>query len=206
MEEKENGSPDKREINQYFDMFFGLFNSFVMCFMISILGNNLVLVAVGYSFALIMATGIILTFIVKNPFYTYFTLGALVCGSFYTLPGLFVIPTTNFQYGIIDFIIFGLTIPEIYFIIILCKDSSFLEAYGKQALIRERAQYDSSLHYALMDPETIQMQQQQTLEAELKEQQRKQEYNKKYHGILIKSVSIISVIGFYSVYFSNMGL
>ena len=206
MAEKENDSQDKRETNHYFHMFFGLFNSFVMCFMISIIGNNLVLVVAGYIFALIMVTGIILTFIQKNPFYTFFTLGALVCGSFYTLPGLFLIPTTNFYYGIIDFIIFGLSIPEIYFIIMLCKDSSFLETYGKQALIRERAQFDSSLHYALMDPETLQMQHQQTLEAEIKEQERKNEYNKKYHGLIIKSISIISVIGFYSVYFSSMGV
>jgi len=34
MEEKRKGSSDKRETNQYFDMLFGLFNSFVMGFMI----------------------------------------------------------------------------------------------------------------------------------------------------------------------------
>jgi hypothetical protein len=150
-----------------------------------------------------MVIGIIITFIVNNPFDKYFTLGTLACGSFYALPGVFLIPSTKISYGIFDYIIFGIAIPEIYFIVVLLKDSTFLETYGKQAIARERGQYDASIHYALMDPKVLHAQQQQTLEAELKEQQMKRDYNKKYKSGLIKTVSIISALVFLVVYFSG---
>lgn len=184
-------------------MLFGLFNAFVMGFMIWLAQVNLSLVILSYISIMAMVVGIIITFIVNNPFYRYFTLGTLACGSLYAIPGLFMIPTTKFSYGIIDFIIFGFTIPEIYFIIVLLKDSTFLEAYGRQALARERGQYDASLHYALMDPRVLQAQQQQTLETELKEQQMKRDYNKKHKSALIKAVSIISILVFLGIYFSG---
>ncbi|MFX0081193.1 MAG: hypothetical protein ACFE94_05515 [Candidatus Hodarchaeota archaeon] len=206
MDEKRKESSDKRETIQYFEIFFGLFNSFVMGSMIWIAQNNILLAIPAYIFTLIMVIGIILTFKKKNPFFTYFTMGTLVCGSYYALPGLFLIPLTSFKYGIFDYIIFGLAIPEIFYLIFLTKDLSFFKTWGKQALIWGRDKFDSSLPYALMDPETLSLQQQRIDEAILKQKQERNKYNKKYHKSLILSVCIISVLGFYSFFFSSMGL
>lgn len=203
MNENKKESPYRREVNQYFHMLFGLFNAFVMGFMLWLAQVNIILVILGYISILFMVIGIIITFIINNPFYKYYTLGTFACGSIYAIPGLFMIPTTNFSYGFIDYIIFGITIPEIYFIVVLLKDSTFLEAYGKQALARERGQYDSSLHYALMDPRVLEAQHKHTIESELKELEMKREYNKKHKSALFKTVSIISILTFLVIYFSG---
>jgi hypothetical protein len=153
-----------------------------------------------------MIIGIIFTYLKKNPFYLVFVYGAFLCGSFYAVPGIFAIPTTNFSYGIFDYIIFGISISEIFYIMVKLKGSTFLETYSKLALIRDRAQYDASLYYALADPDSLRIQGQKALANELKEKQKKEDYYKQYKRSWIISISVISVIGYYIAYFSSFGL
>ena len=202
-----NNTSDKRETIQYYDIFFGLFNCFVMSFMVLLIPNNLILEILAFVFIVIIAIGIIFTFKKKNPFNPYFVFGALICGSFYALPGLFMIPLTNFSYGILDFIIFGITISEIFYIVIRTKDSPLLEnlsrlTYVGDAVRSGRAHYDPSIHYILTDPDIAKSHQQQALEAELKKTQERKDYNKKYKRDWIILINTISVIGFYICYFS----
>ena len=76
---KQDQSLKKRDNIQYYDVFFGLFNSFVMGFLIIIMQKNLILVIVAYAFTLIMVVGIIFTFKRENPFYIlYLELSSVV--------------------------------------------------------------------------------------------------------------------------------
>jgi len=206
MEKNNNNISNKRGRMQYFDFFFGLYNSFVMSFMVLIILVSLPLAIIAHVFIIIMLTGLVITFLKNNPFFIYFVMGTLFCGGFYSLPGIMIIPATNFSYGIFDYIIFGGAILEIFYLIFKTKDSQLLETWGKLALIRERAQYDASLYYALNDPEVGRIQEQQALEEELKEKQKKQAYYKQYKRPWIISLSIISVIGYYAAYFYSFGL
>jgi hypothetical protein len=206
MEMNDNNTSTKREIIEYFDVFFGLFNSFVMSFMVLIILTNLFLAFLAHIFVLVLMIGIILTFLKKNPFYMVFVYGSILCGSFYAIPGILVIPTTNFSYGFFDYLIFGIAILEIFYIIIKFKESNLLETWGKMSLIRDRAQYDASLHYVLSDPGSLRIQKQKALEDVLIEKGKKEEYYIKYKRSWILSICVISVIGFYIVYFTSFGL
>ena len=206
MEKNINNISNKRERMLYFDLFFGLYNSFVMSFMVLIILVSLPLAIIAHVFIIIMLTGLVITFLKNNPFFIYFVMGTLFCGGFYSLPGIMIIPSTNFSYGIFDYIIFGGAILEIFYLIFKTKDSQLLETWGKLALIRERAQYDDSLYYALNNPELGRIQEQQALEEELKEKQKKQAYYKQYKRSWIISISIISVVGYYAAYFYSFGL
>ena len=207
MIEGTNHTSDKRETIQYYDIFFGLFNCFIMSFMIFLIPNNLILVILAFVFIAIITLGIIFTFKVKNPFNLYFVSGALICGSFYAIPGLFMIPLMNFSYGFLDYIIFGITISEIFYIVIRTKDSPLLENLSRLTYVGDaarsgRAQYDPSIHYVLSDPDIAKNYQQQALEAELKREQERKDYNRKNNRDWIILINIISVVGFYICYFS----
>jgi len=204
--EKENNSTNKRERMQYADLFFSFYNSFVMSFMVLIIVLNLTLVIITHVFIIILLIGVVITFIKNNPFFNYFVNGTLICGAFYALPGIIAIPSTNFSYGIFDYIIFAGAILEILYLIFKTKDSQLLETWGKMALIRERAQYDASLYYALNDPEGARIQEEKALEMELKENLKKREYYKQYKRSWILTISSISVLGYYVAYFSSFTL
>ena len=204
--EKNNTISNKRERMQYFDLIFGLYNSFVMSFMILIILVSLPLAIITHVIIIVMLAGLVITFLKNNPFFIYFVMGTLFCGGFYSLPGIMIIPSTNFSYGIFDYIIFGGAVLEIFYLVFKTKDSQLLETWGKLALIRERAQYDASLYYALNNPELGRIQEQQALEEELKEKQKKQAYYKQYKRSWIISISIISVVGYYAAYFYSFGL
>lgn len=206
MEMNDNNTSNKREIIEYFDIFFGLFNCFVMSFMVLIILNSLILAFLAHIFLLILTIGIILTFIKKNPFYMVFVIGAILCGAFYSLPGILIIPTTNFSYGFFDYLIFGIAICEMLYIMIKLKDSKLLDTWGKMALIRDRAKYDASLYYVLSDPGSLKIQKQQALADESKEKQIEDDYYKQYKRSWIISISVISVLGYYIAYFSSFGL
>ena len=207
METKNNSASNKkRERMEYFDLFFGLFNSFVMSFMVLILLRSLTLAIIAHVCIFILIIGILITYLKKNPFHIYFNLGTFACGAFYSIPGILIIPLMNFSYGIFDYIIFGITLPEIVYLIMKTKDSAFLETWGKLALIKERAQYDASLYYALEAPETGRMIQQQALQEEEKERKIRQEYNKQYKRSWIITIIAISVIGYYTAYFYSFRL
>jgi hypothetical protein len=113
---------------------------------------------------------------------------------------------TNFSWGIFDYIIFSIALPEIVYLILKTKDSALLETWGKMALIKERAQYDASLYYALNAPETGRMIQQQALKEEEEERKIRQEYQKKHKRSWIITISLISVIGYYAIYFYSFTL
>ena len=204
--EKNNTISNKRERMQYFDLIFGLYNSFVMSFMILIILVSLPLAIITHVIIIVMLAGLVITFLKNNPFFIYFVMGTLFCGGFYSLPGIMIIPSSNFSYGIFDYIIFGGAVLEIFYLVFKTKDSQLLETWGKLALIRERAQYDASLYYALNNPELGRIQEQQALEEELKEKQKKQAYYKQYKRSWIISISIISVVGYYAAYFYSFGL
>ncbi|MHA1932133.1 MAG: hypothetical protein ACXAAH_06290 [Promethearchaeota archaeon] len=206
MDKTDNNKSKKREQMQYFDLFFGLFNSFVMSFLVLINLRSVVVALIAHVFIIFMVIGMIFTFLKKNPFYMFFIYGALLCGGFYSLPGILIIPSMNFIYGIFDYIIFGITCLEIIYLIIKTKDSALLETWGRMALIRDRAQYDASLSYALENPELGIIQEQKALAAELKEKQEKQEYNLQYKRTWIILISIISVVGYYLTFFYSFGL
>jgi len=196
---------NKREKIQYFDLFFGLFNIFVMAFMTLLAQKNLVLIILAYFFAILMIIGLLITYNVKNPFYTYFVYGPLLCGAIYALPGLILIPMTNFSAGIFDYIVFIGAILELGYLIYISKNSTFLENYGRISNIgystrSGRTQYDPTLQYAIADPEALQKQQEQALEEELRERRKNKDYNKKYKRNFIISISVICVIGFYISY------
>jgi len=203
METKKDNESRKREIIQYADLFFGLYNSFVMSFMILIISTNIIYTIITHVCIIILIAGMLLTFFTKNPFLLYFVLGALFCGAFYSLPGILIIPSTNFSYGIFDYIIFGVTIAEIFYLIIKTKDSALLETWGKLALIRERAQYDASLYYALENPELGRIHAEKAQEEEDKANMMRKEYNKQFKRNWIISISSISFLGYYFAYFSS---
>ncbi|KKK44367.1 MAG: hypothetical protein Lokiarch_18890, partial [Candidatus Lokiarchaeum sp. GC14_75] len=119
---------------------------------------------------------------------------------------IFVIPLENFSWGVFDYIIFGIGITEIFYIVIKLKDSTLMETYSMMSLIRERGAYDASIHYVLRDPEVLRMQEQIALENESKEKQKKEEYGKQYKKSWIISICIVSVIGYYMAYFSSFVL
>jgi hypothetical protein len=206
MDVKNNNSLNKREIIHYFDLFFGLYNTFVMSFMILIELRSIFLAILAHVCIIVLITGIIFTYIKKNPFFMLFVYSAFLCGAFYSLPGIIIIPMMEFSYGIFDYLIFGIAILEIFYLIFKTKDSSLLEAWGRMALIRERAQYDASLHYALENPELGRIQEEKALAAELKEKQEKQEYNKLYKKSWILIISIISALVYYTAYFYSFTL
>jgi hypothetical protein len=203
MEMEENNSSEKRGKIEYFDLFFGLSNSFVMSFMIVILFGNVILAILAHIFIIILIIGISLTFLKKNPFHLVFVYGTIACGAFYAIPGIFVIPVENFSWGIFDYVIFGIGVSEIIYIVIKMKDSKLMETYSTMALVRERGAYDASLNYILTDPEVLRMQEQEAREKESKEQLEIEELNKQYKKSLILSLSAISVIGFYLLYFTS---
>lgn len=206
MENENNNKPKKREIMQYFDLFFGLYNSFVMSFMVLIILGILALAIIAHVCIIILITGTLITYVKKNPFHIYFNLGTFACGAFYSIPGIIVIPMMEFSYGIFDYIIFGIAILEIVYLIMKTKDSALLETWGKLALISDRAQYDASLYYALNAPETGRIIQQQALEEEEKERKIRQEYNKQYKRSWIITICAISIFGYYAAYFYSFGL
>lgn len=206
MEIKNNSIPNKRDTIQYFDLFFGLYNSFVMSFMIIIILGSLTLVIIAHIFIIIMITGIYFTYLKNNPFFMYFIMGTLLCGAFYSLPGILIIPTTNFMYGIFDYIIFGVAILEIFYIMIKLKDSDLFDSYSNMALVRDRGQYIASIYNVVSDPASLEIQKQKALEDELIEKGKQEEYYKKYKRTWILSISVISVIGYFMAYFSSFGL
>ena len=177
-----------------------------MSFMVLIELKSLTLAIIAHVLIVIMIIGMIFTYLKKNPFYMFFVYGAFLCGAFYSLPGILLIPLMNFSYGIFDYIIFGVAILEIYYLIVKSKDSPLLETWGRMALIRERAQYDASLHYALTNPELGRIQEEKTLAAELKEKQKKKEHYKQFKRSWIISISVIAVTGYYLAYFSSFAL
>lgn len=136
----------------------------------------------------------------------YFIMGPLLCGAFYSLPGILIIPTTNFMYGIFDYIIFGVAILEIFYIMIKLKDSNLFDSYSNMALVRDRGQYIASIYNVVSDPESVEIQKQKALEDELIEKGKQEEYYKKYKRTWILSISVISVIGYFIAYFSSFGL
>ncbi|HEC37678.1 MAG TPA: hypothetical protein ENI29_05535 [bacterium] len=206
MEMKNDDTSEKRTRMQYFDLFFGVSNSFVMSFMILILFGNVILAILAHVFIFVLIIGNFLTFLKKNPFYLVFVYGTIIGGCFYALPGIFAIPLDDFPWGIFDYIIFGIGIAEIVYIVIKLKDSTLMETYSLMSLVRERGAYDASLHYVLTDPEVVRMQEQMALEKEAREQQKIDEYNKQYKKSWIISICAISVIGYYLVYFSSFVL
>ncbi len=195
METEQNQSSEKRDTIQYFDVFFGLFNSFVMVFLILIMQRNLIFIIIAFVFTLILVVGIIYTFNKENPFYIYFVYGTLACGSFYALPGLFSIPFENFSFGVIDYIIFITAIAEIFYLIVLFKDAG----YAFEGMYRAR--YDPNVQYLVADPEAQIRFEEHLYEAKQKKKQKQKEHFKKYKGYLLISISIISIIGFYVTIF-----
>ena len=206
MENENNNKPKKREIMQYFDLVFGLYNSFVMSFMLLIIYMSSTYLIIAHVIIIIIVIGMIFTFVKKNPFYAYFAISTILCGAFYSLPGILIIPATGFSYGIFDYIIFGVAILEIFYLVFKSKDSSLFETWGKMALASSRGQYDASLHYVLTDPEILRIQEQKALAEESKEQQKKDDYYKKYQRSWIILICVISVIGYYAIYFSSFEL
>jgi hypothetical protein len=180
MEIKDNSISKKREKIQYYDLFFGLYNSFVMSFMILIIFMSLTNLIIAHLFIIILITGMVVTFLKKNPFFMFFVYGTFICGAFYSLPGILIIPTMGFSYGIFDYIIFGVALPEIYYLIVKSKDSTLLETWGRMALASSRGQYDASLHYILTDPAVLRIQEEKALAEEAKVQQKKEKYYKKH--------------------------
>jgi hypothetical protein len=195
MQTKQKQSSEERDIFQYFDLFFGLFNSFVMSFLILIMQKNLIFIIIASNFTLILVVGIIYTFTKENPFYIYFVYGTLACGSFYTLPGLIVIPFENFSFGIIDYIIFTITLAELIYLIVLFKDAG----YAFEGMYRAR--YDPNVQYLVANPEAQERFEQQLYEAKQEKKQKQKEHFKKYKGYLLISISIICIIGFYVTIF-----
>jgi len=130
--------------------------------------ENLILVIVAYAFTLIMVVGIIFTFKKENPFYIYFVYGTIICSSFYTLPGLFIIPYEDFSFGIIDYIIFIITLPELVYLVALFKDAG----YAFEGMYRTR--YNPNIQYLINDPEA-----QERLEQQLYEAKQQKKKNKK---------------------------
>ena len=204
MKTEPDNTSDKRETIQYYDIFFGLSNSFVMSFMVLLIPKFLVLVIVAHAFIIIIAIGIIYTFKIQNPFYTFFVFGAILCASFYVLPGILIIPFSNFPYGIFDYIIFGIGLLEIFFIIIRSKDSTLIEHMSRMSTIKARAQYDPSIHYVLADPSILQSYKEQALATALKEKEEMKEFYKKTKRDWIISISSLSVLGYYICYFSSL--
>lgn len=202
-----NSSQKKRGTIEYFDLFFGLHNAFVMSFMIFIILKSIILAISAHIFIIIMIAGIIYTFKLRNPFFMIFILGPLLCGWFYSLPGIFIIPAENFRYGIVDYYILVVAILEIIYIMVKLKDSTLFESFSQMGVIRDRGQYVASFYTeGLTDAETLKLQREKALTEELKEKQERDEYNKKYKRTWIISLSIISVIGYYLSYFTSFGL
>jgi hypothetical protein len=205
-EKKDNSTKsDKREKIQFFDLFFGIFNIFVMVIMTLLTQKNLMFIILAYIFTILMLIGLFITYKVRNPFYIYFVYGPLLCGAFYALPGLILIPMENFSAGIFDYIIFICAILEIGYLIHITKNSTFLENFGRIANIgyssrTGRAQYDATIQYAITDPEALQKQQEQALEQELKEKRKRKDFNKMYKRNSIILICVICVIGFYISY------
>lgn len=138
-----------------------------------------------------MSIGIIYTFIKRNPFYIYFLYGNVLSGSFYSIPGLFLIPASNFSLGIIDYIIFIITIPELFYLIILFKNAD----YAFEGMFR--ASYDPNIQYLLIDPEAQERYEQQLYEAQEREKKIKKEHNKQFKRDWIITICLICMIGFY---------
>ncbi|MFW9896337.1 MAG: hypothetical protein ACFFD7_11075 [Candidatus Thorarchaeota archaeon] len=202
-----NSSQKKRETIEYFDLFFGLHNAFVMSFMILIILKSIILAISAHIFIIIMIAGIIYTFKLRNPFFMIFVLGPLLCGWFYSLPGIFIIPAENFRYGIVDYYILVAAILEIIYITVKLKDSALFESFSQMGVISDRGQYVASFYTeGLTEAETLKLQQEKALVEEQKEKQERDEYNKKYKRTWIISLSIISVIGYYLSYFTSFGL
>ncbi|MHA2008055.1 MAG: hypothetical protein ACXABO_11915 [Promethearchaeota archaeon] len=196
--------PEKRETIQYYDIFFGLSNTFAMSFMVLLIPKYLFLVIIAHIFIILLIAGIIHTFAINNPFYTFFVFSAIIGGSFYVLPGILIIPFGGFINGIFDYIIFGIGLLEIFYIVIRSKDSTFIENMSRMSTIRSRAQYDPSIHYVLTDPKILESYREQALADELKEIQKVKDFYKKNKRDWIISISIISVIVFYICYFSSI--
>jgi len=201
-----NNTSNKREKIQYSDLFFGLYNSFVMSFMVLIIYMSVINLIIAHLFIIVLITGMLLTFLKKNPFYMFFVYGTLICGAFYSLPGILVIPTLGFSYGIFDYVIFGGALLEVYYLIIKTKDSTILETWGRMALASSRGQYDASLHYVLTDPAILRIQEEKALAEEAKAQQKKEKYYKKHKRTWIILISVLSVFGYYGIYFSSFAL
>ncbi|MFW9881484.1 MAG: hypothetical protein ACFFG0_51120 [Candidatus Thorarchaeota archaeon] len=191
MESKQNQSPEKRDNIQYYDLFFSLFNSFIMGFLILIMQNNLIYAIIAYVFTIIMLIGIIFTFQRKNPFYIYFVYAFIICGSFYAIPGLFIIPFEKFKFGIIDYAIYIITIPELCYLAILFKNAG----YAFEGMYRTR--YDPNILYLLTDPEAQERFEQQRYEAKQQKIEQKKEYNKQYKRNIFLSLCVICLIGFF---------
>ncbi|MHA2283157.1 MAG: hypothetical protein ACXAC5_20135 [Promethearchaeota archaeon] len=206
METKNSSVTDKKEVMQYFDLFFGLFNTFVMSFMVLINLTSLSLAIIAHVFIIILLIGMIFTYLKKNPFFMLFVIGTVCCGAYYSLAGILIIPSTNFSFGIFDYIIFGVGILEVFYIIIKTKDSSLIETWSRMSIIRERGQYDPNLYLLYSDPEMVKIQEEKALVEELKEKQKKQAYYKQYRRSWIISISVISAVGYILAYFSSFGL
>ena len=192
METEKNQSGVKRDTSQYYDLFFGLFNTFVMSSTILVMQENLALIIIAYLCTFTMLVGIVFTFKKKNPFYVYFLYGNIICGSFYTLPGLFFIPIANFSLGIIDYIIFAITIPEVLYLVMLFKNAeSFFDGYIRATTA------DPNIQYLLVSPEAQERFEQQRYEAKQKAKKVKEAHNEKYHRSWIISPTLICIIGFY---------
>ena len=110
------------------------------------------------------------------------------------------------MYGIFDYIIFGVAILEIFYIMIKLKDSNLFDSYSNMALVRDRGQYIASIYNVVSDPASLEIQKQKALEDELIEKGKQEEYYKKYKRTWILSISVISVIGYFMAYFSSFGL
>ncbi|MFX0028685.1 MAG: hypothetical protein ACFE8B_05720 [Candidatus Hermodarchaeota archaeon] len=194
---------------QYYDAFFGFFNAYVMSFMVLIIPEYLLLVILAHAFIILIVIGLIYIFKTKNPFYTYFSFGAIFCGSFYALPGILLIPLNGFIYGILDYIIVGVAICELLYIVIRIKDLTFFTFRSSSNIGTATSStsysgmvpYDSIYNYPVIDPKL--QQNYQTLEAELKEKEEMKAYNKKTKRNWIISISCISILGYYISYFSN---
>lgn len=199
----ENNTSTTRETIEYIDLFFGLYNSFVMSFMILIILTSLALVIIAHVFIIILLTGLIITYLKKNPFFMLFVIGNVCCGAYYSLAGILIIPSTNFSFGIFDYIIFGVGILEVFYIIIKTKDSSVIETWSRMSLLSTRGQYDPNLYLLYNDPETLRIQEEKALVEELKEKQKKQEHYKQYRRSWIISISVISTLGYLITYFSS---
>ncbi|MFW9824536.1 MAG: hypothetical protein ACFFE4_16450 [Candidatus Thorarchaeota archaeon] len=175
--------------------------------MIFIILRSILLTMFAHIFIIILIAGIIYTFNRRNPFFMLFVLGSLLCGWFYSLPGIIIIPAESFRYGVFDYYIFGVAILEIFYIMIKLKDSNLFGSFSDMGVIRDRGQYIASLYSeGLSDAETLRMQEEKALAEELKEKQENDEYNKKYKRTWIISMSIISVFGYYICYFTSFGL
>jgi hypothetical protein len=120
------------------------------------------------------------------------------------LPGLLLFPFSGFVNGVFDYIIFGIGILEIFYIIIRTKDSTFIEQMSRMSTIRSRAQYDPSVHYVLTDPEIVKGYQEHYLAEELKKKQEMKDFHKKNKRDWIIGITSLSIIGFYTCYFLSL--